>query len=86
MKNREWYGDVTDNCGEIVLHLSNVYNLPQLVDFPTHIYSGQLNSALDLVLSDVPGMQASVLPPLGSSDQSLSKAAGQSHVRFQNHS
>ena len=67
-KNREWYGDVTDNCGENLLHLSNVYNLPQLVDFPTHIYSGQLNSALDLVLSDVPGMQASALPPLGSSD------------------
>ena len=70
-KNKTWYSqDTTNVIGEDVQTLVSVYGIEQHVNFPTHEYSGQLKSCLDLVISNINSdhIHTQAEPPLGKSD------------------
>ena len=62
--------DTTNVIGEDVQTLVSVDGMEQHVNFPTHEYSGQLKSCLDLVISNINSdhIHAQAEPPLGKSD------------------
>ena len=67
-KNKTWYSqDTTNVIGEDVQTLVLVYGMEQHVNFPTHEYSGQLKSCLDLVISNINSdhIHTQAEPPLG---------------------
>jgi len=70
-KHRDWLAsDHTDECGDGLQTLLDIYGLQQLVTFPTHEHAGQLRSCLDLVVTsdNMNGVSVTHEAPLGSSD------------------
>lgn len=60
--------DPTDTAGERLHQLFSAYGLSQETSFPTNVVGDRLHACLDLVLTDLAGLEVTSLPPVGRSD------------------
>lgn len=61
--------DQTDEAGDAIQQLFDMFDITQHVTFPTNIYGGSLKSCLDVVATaNLPNLHLSSLAPVGHSD------------------